>query len=149
MADPAHDDAAGEFLRLYGGRLHGVMTWKQLDALWQRVDPSAGWYLYAIGEARPTAPSPPEAVRSFVAEVDALLRREHRESYCGIVYADDLEQPRLVKIYDPNHLGVSCGSSSAPPLPGWVMSRVPPAEIGSAAPLPASRKRFWDKLFSR
>jgi hypothetical protein len=55
-----------------------------------------------------------------------LLREEHREAYCGIVYADDLENPRLIKIYDPNKLGSSCGSSKNPPGPGWIMSRLPP-----------------------
>jgi len=39
------------------------------------------------------------------------LRADHHESYCGIVYADDLDKPRLIKIYDPNNLGSSCGSS--------------------------------------
>jgi hypothetical protein len=55
-----------------------------------------------------------------------LLRDEHRESYCGIVYADDLDKPRLIKIYDPNNLGSSCGSSKNPPGPGWIMSRCAP-----------------------
>ena len=48
----------------------------------------------------------------FVTEIDRLLRQDHAEDYCGIVYADDLQQPRFIKIYDPNNLGVSCGYSS-------------------------------------
>jgi hypothetical protein len=44
-------------------------------------------------------------VSAFIERIDALLRAEHHESYCGIVYADDIENPRLIKIYDPNNLG--------------------------------------------
>jgi hypothetical protein len=60
---------------------------------------------------------------TFIERIDTLLRNEHHESYCGIVYADDLDNPRLIKIYDPNNLGSSCGSSKNPPGPGWIMSR--------------------------
>ena len=112
-----------EFQRLYTGRLWSVMAWDQLTALWQRIDPAAGWYLVAVGVSpAPTsgmAPADAAGVRAFIERIDALLRAEHHESYCGIVYADDLENPRLIKIYDPNNLGSSCGSSGWPPSPGW------------------------------
>ena len=122
-----------EFQRLYTGRLWSVMAWDQLTALWQRIDPAAGWYLVAVGVSpAPTSGMLPAAaadVSAFIERIDALLRAEHHESYCGIVYADDLENPRLIKIYDPNNLGSSCGSSKTPHPPGWIMSRLPPDEI--------------------
>ncbi|MCX7897842.1 MAG: hypothetical protein N2441_08215, partial [Rhodocyclaceae bacterium] len=118
-----------EFHALYSGRLWSLLTWQDLERFWSRIDPTAGWYLYAVGEAVPTAPATAAEVAAFIAEIDALLRREHHYDYCGIVYADDLENPRLVKIFDPNHLGVSCGFSAKPPAPGWVMSRVPPEAV--------------------
>jgi hypothetical protein len=153
-----------EFQRLYTGRLWSVMSWDQLTALWQRIDPAAGWYLYAVGVACPrsgipgtqsaSAPTIENAanaadaatVRIFMQRIDALLRADHRESYCGIVYADDLDHPRMIKIYDPNHLGSSCGSSKNPPPPGWIMSRVLPEEIASVRPAAENRKRWWQAL---
>ena len=132
-----------EFDRLCRGRLWAVMSWDQLGALWRRIDPAAGWFLYAVGEPAPVAPSAAAETSEFVRRIDELLRREHREDYCGIVYADDIEAPRLVKIYDPNHLGSSCGSSKHPPLPGWIMSRVRPAELQPAGHVPANRRRWW------
>lgn len=136
-----------EFQRLDTGRLWSVMSWDQLTALWQRIDPAAGWYLLAVGVSpAPTVESDAPAVSAFIERIDALLRAEHHESYCGIVYADDLDNPRLIKIYDPNNLGSSCGSSKNPPLPGWVMSRVPPDEILAARPATESRKRWWQGL---
>jgi hypothetical protein len=53
----------------------------------------------------------------------------------------------MVKIYDPNNLGVSCGFSKNPPPPGWVMSLAPPVEQLRAGPLPESRRRWWHALF--
>ncbi len=145
MTDPA------EFQRLYTGRLWSVLDWDQLAALWQRIDPAAGWYLHAFGvPPAPTSgatPAAPERVSAFMAAIDDLLRSEHRESYCGIVYADNLENPRLIKIFDPNNLGSSCGSSKHPPGPGWIMSRLPPEGLSVEKPAPAGRQRWWRELF--
>ena len=82
----------------------------------------------------------------FIDEIDALLRREHEHDYCGIVYADDLETPRLIKIFDPNHLGSSCGSSGQPTPPGWVVSLLPPEDVSDAMPLANNRRRWWQRL---
>ena len=135
-----------EFERLYAGRLYGLVSWTQLEAFWDRLDPGVGWYLYAVGEAPPAAPSSGEDARRFMTRVHDLLREEHREDYCGIVFADDLERPSMVKIYDPNNLGVSCGYSDNPPLPGWVMSLIPPVDL-PAAQAPKARQHWWQQLF--
>lgn len=150
-ADPADVEAAAqasEFACLFSGRLYGVVSWEQLDAFWKSIDKAAGWYLYAVGEPPPEAPSEEAQVAAFIERVDALLRKEHREDYCGIVYADDLADPRLVKIYDPNHLGASCGASSHAVLPGWVLSRVPPEDLKPKF-MPENRRRWWRELFGR
>lgn len=138
-----------EFQRLYTGRVWSVLAWDQLTALWQRIDPGAGWYLQAVGVASaPTIIKAADAatVSAFIERIDALLRADHHESYCGIVYVDDLENPRLIKIYDPNNLGSSCGSSKNPPGPGWVMSRMKPDPIIASRPAPENRKRWWQGL---
>ncbi len=139
-----------EFQSLYTGRLWSVLAWDQLTALWQRIDPAAGWYLVAVGASpAPTSgmsPADAASVSAFIERIDALLRAEHHESYCGIVYADDLENPRLIKIYDPNNLGSSCGSSKTPHPPGWIMSRLPPDGIAAAGSAPENRKRWWQNL---
>lgn len=134
-----------DFDRYYNGTLFSVMSWKQLTAFWDRIDVDAGWYLYAVGHELPEAPSPAERVQQFVREVDTLLRREHHEDYCAIVYADDLDRPNFVKIYDPNHLGSSCGSSASKSsvVPGWVMSLTPPREIVTNSIVTGQRKRWW------
>ena len=137
-----------EFRRLNTGRLWSVMSWPQLTAFWTRIAADAGWYLYAIGEQAPTEPASAGQVSEFVHRIDALLRDDHRHDYCGIVYADDLEQPSFVKIYDPNNLGVSCGFSTNPPLPGWIMSRVPPEDLQPQQRLPEGRRRWWRALFA-
>ena len=101
------------FLRAFRGSFTSALRWHQLDALWERVRERAGerWYIYAVGEEPPIEPADADRVKAFVTEVDRLLRDEHKEDYCGIVYADDLQAPDFIKIYDPNNLGVSCGYS--------------------------------------
>lgn len=137
------------FLRAFRGSFTSALRWHQLDALWERVREraDAGWYLYAVGEAPPCEPAGKTRVLTFVSEIDKLLREEHDEDYCGIVYADDLSEPGFLKIYDPHNLGVSCGYSDNPPLPGWVMSRIPPVDLSAERAGPKSRKRWWERLF--
>jgi hypothetical protein len=135
-----------DFDALFDGTLFSLLSWDQLTAFWARVEPAAGWYLYALGEARPGEAADAEHVLTFIREIDALLRQEHDEDYCGIVYADDLERPTLIKIYDPNHLGTSCGSGKHKILPGWVMSLLPPSDLDPSHHVPLNRRRWWQGI---
>lgn len=141
--------AESPFLVSFKGTFYGVLRWPQLDALWEtlRDDAAGGWFIYAVGTEPPTETAGPEQLREFITEIDALLRREHDEDYCGIVYTDSFEQPGFVKIFDPNNLGVSCGYSDNPPLPGWILSKIPPIDL-KAPSLPGNRRRWWQRLFS-
>jgi hypothetical protein len=133
---------------VFRGRLVGVLRWPQLDRLWQQVlaDAGGGWYVYAVGESPPVATASAEQVAAFVSEVDRLLREEHDEAYCGIVYADDLQAPTLVKIYDPSNLGAVCGTSGVTTLPGWTLSKTRPTDLSRALKLSADRQRWWRRL---
>ena len=137
------------FLDRYQGFLAGVRGWDDLDRLWQTIrQQGKGWYLYAVGESIPESTANPAELEKFVGSIDQLLHREHAEDYCGIVYVDDPDQPALVKIYDPNNLGMVCGFSQSPTLPGWVMSLDPPVDLPDAFPQVAGRRRWWRRLFS-
>ena len=138
-----------EFLEKYHGTLRGVMKWENLDQLWDviREKKSAGWFIYAPGHEIPEKIANANEVEHFITQIDELLHREHHEDYCGIVYADDLDAPSLVKIYDPNNLGASCGSSKNKPLPGWIMSTSKPADLQHDMLLPGNRKRWWQRLW--
>jgi len=141
-------DSANAFSQQLSGRLLGVIRWQDLDALWIRVHAAPeGWYASLTGEVPPEVPLAADALQHFVAEVDALLRREHKEDYCGIVYADNLETPTFIKIYDPNNLGSSCGMHGGAYPPRWLLSRLRPERIADAAPLPNVRRRWWQALF--
>ena len=147
MNAPLPQIANDAFRRALNGTLYGIMRWDQLSTFWGKVDAAGGWYVYAVGETVPAMPADAEHVRKFIADIDALLHKEHEEDYCGIVYADDLEHPAFIKIYDPNHLGSSCGSSKNPPLPGWTMSQMPPAELTPTI-VPQSRRRWWQSFLA-
>lgn len=139
---------ADPYLAAFRGSFTSALRWPQLDALWQRVraEPT-GWYVYAVGEAPPENPAEPEQLLRFIEEIDVLLRREHDEDYCGIVYADEPSAPHMIKIYDPNNLGVVCGYSENPPLPGWVLSHLPPVDLPASQAMTAGRRRWWQRLF--
>ncbi len=135
-----------DFEAKYWGTLYSVLSWDQLTALWQKLESGAGWYLYAVGQDLPERKSSGEEVGHFISQIDELLRKEHEEDYCGIVYADDLDKPSFIKIYDPHNLGVSCGSSGHHIFPGWIMSQQAPVNLKPAV-VPNNRKRWWQSLF--
>ncbi len=141
-----HDDP---FYKAYNGYFSGILRWEQLDSFWIQVtkNTKATWFIYAVGEIPPENPVAIDEVKRFIREVDQLLRREHDEDYCGIVYANNIEEPTFIKIFDPNNLGTACGSSEAPPLPGWILSQIKPVDLPSAFPLPNNRKRWWKSIF--
>jgi len=137
------------YLDAFKGNFTSLMHWHQLDEFWenfkQQVDNS--WYIYHVGDVPPDSPVHKDKLLVFIDEIDNLLRKEHDEDYCGIVYADDKEEPAYIKIFDPNNLGVSCGYSEKPPLPGWILSRIPPIELEEALYPAANRRRWWQKIF--
>lgn len=138
------------YLQAFQGSFTNMLRWEQFDAL---IDTLRGmkdeqWYVYAIGEPPPAQPASAAQFEHFLDEIGVLLRRDHQEDYCGIVYADDREAPNMVKIYDPNNLGSVCGSSGGPPpLPGWVISRLKPVDLPHALPQTGSRRRWWQRIF--
>lgn len=135
-----------DFEAKYWGMLYNVLSWEQLAAFWQKVDAGAGWYLYAVGQEIPQSQSSSGEVEHFIRNIDELLRKEHEEDYCGIVYADDTLNPTFIKIYDPHHLGVSCGSSGEHIYPGWIMSQQYPVNLKPVI-VPNNRKKWWSSLF--
>ena len=139
------------YLQAFRGHFIGIMQWDQLDIFWQTLEnkADAGWYIYTIGEQPPSVVCNAASVVEFVREVDALIRMKHHEEYCGIVYTDNKSDPELVKIYNPGNLGVVCGFSDHPPLPGWVMSIIPPVELNANSFLPANRQRWWQRIWKK
>lgn len=149
MSDMATKDKA-DFLTRFKGSFYGVLRWPQLEQLWEALlQQNENWFIYHVGESPPEAPVSESCLSRFVTKVDELLRSEHKEDYCGIVYADDLKNPTFIKIFDPNNLGVSCGFSERPPLPGWILSLIKPEDLPHAYPPPKNRRRWWQRLCPR
>ena len=140
--------ATHPFIQTYRSAFAGILRWPQLDELWEtlRHETAKQWYIYAIGETPPSQTSDAEQLDTFLQAIDKLLRSEHEEDYCNIVYIDNRQSPTFIKIYDPNNLGVVCGFSDNPPLPGWILSLQQPIDLQAALPPPGNRRRWWQKL---
>lgn len=136
---------AGFHARLKG-KFYGMLQWTDLDALWGRVK-AGQWYFYQVGETLPDGPLGGDELAVRIDALDKLLRQDHDFHLCGIVYADHVEQPTLIKVYDPNNLGSMCGGNTTPTQPRWILSTTPPETIELDAPVPSNRRRWW-QLFS-
>ena len=112
-----------EYLEAFKGKFTSLMRWHQLDEFWEqfRLQVDNGWYIYHVGDVPPDSPVDKHKLLEFIDEIDALLHKEHDEDYCGIVYTDSKKHPSYIKIFDRHNLGVSCGYSEKPPLPGCAL----------------------------
>jgi len=142
------NDMNNDFATRMNGRFYGVLQWADLDKLWGRVraEPE-GWYASLTGETPPVVTMTVDELNKFIPEIDSLLRREHDYNYCGVVYADDLARPSLIKIFDPHNMGTGCRVGGEPIPPLWVLSRMQPTLVVNDAPLSNSRRRWWQSLF--
>ena len=137
------------FISAFQGKFTNMLRWEQLDGLWDSVrQTKKNWHIYAVGEAPPEKTVTEQQLENFLIEITHLLKEEHQEDYCGIVYTDNKDNPSFIKIYDPNNLGVVCGFSSNPPLPGWILSELKPTDLNASLPQPGNRKRWWQKIFN-
>ena len=138
------------YVSAFRGNFTSTMRWPDLDEFWQVLKSYADdqWYIYAVGEEPPDSTVDKADLLNFISSIDELLHKEHDEDYCGIVYVDDKQTPEYVKIFDPNNLGVTCGFSDNPPLPGWILSRLQPVELESALNPPKNRQRWWQQIFN-
>jgi len=88
----------------------------------------------------------PKDLEAEIAAIDTILRENHNEDYCGIVYVDNPNEPSLIKVFGPKNLGASCGSSGSKTWPRWILSHMPPTEVG--VKLDHKGKPAWWKSFS-
>ena len=136
-----------DFEQSLSGRFENMLSWAQLDALWDKVNSSTGkWYLYEIGMDVPETPLSDKELAIEIKNLDEILRANHDHDYCGIVYADNPDAPTLIKIYGPKNLGASCGSSGSKVWPRWVLSNAQPSAVGVA--LDGGGKPKWWQNFS-
>jgi hypothetical protein len=130
------------------GKFTGIMSWADLDTLWQRIrDSEAPWYVYDTDDSPPEAALEPEQLTQQLKLINHELHTRHEHDYCGIVYADNPEQPTLIKVYDPDNLGVVCGYSDNPPLPRWLLSHMPPVRVENNKPKPGGWRRWLPGSF--
>ena len=147
--DKMSTDIKSDFMSAFSGKLYGVLRWNQLDDLWGvvRKEQSEGWFIYSVGEEVPVEKQSDNSVEKFVKEINELLRRDHDEDYCGVVYTDSFESPSLIKVFDPNNLGTSCSIAEKGPLPSWIISKMKPEDISADTEQTANRRKWWQKLF--
>ncbi len=131
----------------FQGRFIGIMQWDDCHALLQKlVEQPSDWYLYDTLKEVPKQTADANHFTDQISEIKKILTNEHQERYCGIVYTNDLEKPSFVKIFHPNNLGKSCGSSEHPPIPQWLLSKTEPQDVIEKFGSPEEEKGFVSKL---
>ena len=129
------------FWQAYRGRFHGIPTWDGFDAFWARLAASGGdWYVFDPTADAPAAPHP--AFATALADARATVEQVRNRGFCGAVFADDLDTPGFVKVFDPYRMGGVCGGSAERVMPKWIFSRLPPDPLPLVPDRPAKQGLF-------
>ena len=135
------------YIDKFQGRFIGIMQWDDCFSLLDNLTNNPNdWYLYDTLTQAPTTTISADVFIETINKIKTILTDEHQERYCGIVYADDLKTPSFVKIFHPNNLGKTCGSSENPPIPQWLLSKIPPEDVVEKFGPPAEEKGFVSKF---
>jgi len=139
-------DNANPYITASRGAFKGIRHWHELDDFFKTLESlnDGHWYIYDTHKTPPNAPVAIDEFSNFLRDTNVLLHEQHQEEYCGIVYVDNMNKPEYIKIYDPGNLGVVCGFSDNPPLPGWIISRLPPCYLREDKPV-----SLWKKYLHR
>jgi len=122
--------------------LYSLLSWDQLSAFWQRSTPAAGWYLYALAKSVRANRRRGTCRRLYPRDRHPAAPRTH-EDYCGIVYADDLDNPSPDQDLRPSHLGtvLRFQQASHPARLGDVENAA--FDLSPSHLVPQNRKRWW------
>ncbi|CAB9543292.1 hypothetical protein [uncultured Gammaproteobacteria bacterium] len=137
-----------DYLAQFQDRFIGIMQWEDCHALFEKLSNNPNdWYLYNTSKVVPKTVVNANDFLNAINNIKKVIKSEHQERYCGIVYTNDLNNPDFVKIFHPNNLGKSCGSSENPPIPQWLLSKIKPIDIIKRFDLPSEKKGFISKYF--
>lgn len=138
-----------EFTERYWGRLAACLRWSHAEAVAERLAVAEGPWYWAEPENDPVPVqelTPKEAADRFRERV-AEMRRLKKGDYCNLIFADDPEDPGLVKLFHPKRAGDACRVGGDPIPPWGVLSRWPvdksvfaPAQSGEDTP------RLWQRV---
>ena len=136
-----------DYIKKYQGRFVGIMQWDDCNALLEKlIAKPQDWFLYNTLEKVPKDVCSEDFFISELTSIKKIITDEHQERYCGIVYVDDVEAPSFVKIFHPNNLGKSCGSSEHPPIPQWLLSKIKPVDVIKEFGPPEEKSGFISKF---
>ncbi len=133
------------FIDKFHSRYQGIMHWDNFEDFWAKLKKnSQNWFYYD------TKLQHPDKITANIAnkleEIYNIIKDLHKERYCGLIYVDCLDSPEFVKIFHPQDLGKSCGSSENPPLPRWLISKIAPIDIVKKLNNPDAKKHWIKKI---
>lgn len=115
------------FWRVFDGPMKGVLDWARYDTFMARLGASEGeWFVFDLEHDAPNVPLSDADFAAALAEADALIRAVKNRPWLGAIYADDLDTPSFVKVFDPALLGGSCSMPGSKMMPRWIISRAKP-----------------------
>ncbi|CAB5502790.1 hypothetical protein [Bathymodiolus thermophilus thioautotrophic gill symbiont] len=137
-----------DYLAQFQGRFIGIMQWDDCRALFDKLSSNPNdWYVYDTSKVAPKTVTNTNDFLDTINNIKKIIKSEHQERYCGIVYTNNLDNPDFVKIFHPNNLGKSCGSNENPPIPQWLLSKIKPVEVMVNFNSPSKKKGFISKYF--
>ena len=131
--------ASNQPVELMSGTLAGVIDWHILDQIWHVIQHSGDsrWHVFnndtpLQGDNRANVVDTSAGLASSLNALNGYLRQSHPHAYCGLVFADSLTDPTLIRIFDPKLITSMCNIYGNAPAPSWVISTMDAAQLAAS-----------------
>ena len=90
----------GNFIERFNGRFNGIMNLEECYEFFNSLKSNpCDWYFYDTDESPSLETLSKESFIQTIEEIKNIIKTDHSESYCGLVYVDDLSNPQFFKIF--------------------------------------------------
>ena len=138
------------FAERYWGHFGACLRWTDAEALAGRVAAQPGPWYWAEPEndGVPVHTLDADAAAARFREHVAEMQRLKKGAYCNLIFADNSEEPGLIKLFHPRRSGDACRVGGDPIPPWGVLSRYPvdTAVFGTGGETEGESPRLWRRL---
>jgi TusA-related sulfurtransferase len=128
-----NDSEDDNFIELAQGNLYGLLSWDEFDQTCQYIKDAKdhNWYIYEIDKPLPDNASTDAQINQFIDSLNANIHEEYSREHCGIAFVDSVDNPSILKVFNPKLLKSICNIYGSSPIHGWVISRNKPVDLNS------------------
>jgi len=123
----------GDYIKQVQGILYGLLSWGDFDHVCEYIGNTKdiNWYIYEIEKSIPQNTSTNKEIKEFIRSLNSHIHKDYDREHCGIAFVDSIDEPSILKVFNPKLLKSICNIYGSSPIHGWVVSRQKPVDLNT------------------